>query len=302
MVRPTVNDAHEGGDEHVARAMAPVPPPGALYEHSFEVHGVRMAVSASDPEVLSRMVGLLPGGVKPSSPDKVQRRFSVWKEDESGWRYDSGSGASPVITDLTLAIGIVDLQLRLHVASTAPERIFVHAGAVAFRGRALVLPGYSFSGKSTLVAALVRAGAVYYSDEYAILDRRGLVHPYTKPLSIREPDSHVTDSHWAAVRPVESIGGTAGEEPVPVGLIAATKYRPQSSWRPELCSAGHGMLALLANAVPARERPADALTAVRRAAANAVVLEGERGEADEAAQALLEIAHESFPNGDGPHP
>ena len=38
------------------------------------------------------------------------------------------------------------------------------------RGRAIVIPGRTFSGKSTLVAELVRAGATYYSDEYAVED------------------------------------------------------------------------------------------------------------------------------------
>ena len=67
----------------------------------------------------------------------------------------------------------------VHVANYAPDRVFVHAGVVAWRGRALVLPGTSFAGKTTLVAELVRAGAIYYSDEYAVLDEQGRVHPYS---------------------------------------------------------------------------------------------------------------------------
>ena len=64
--------------------------------------------------------------------------------------------------------------------------MFVHAGVVAVDGRALLLPGGSFTGKTTLVAALLRAGAQYGSDEYAVLDEAGLVLPaYPRPLSIR---------------------------------------------------------------------------------------------------------------------
>ena len=62
-------------------------------------------------------------------------------------------------------------------------------------GGALLLPGGSFTGKTTLVGALVRAGAVYYSDQYALLDEDGLIHPYP---------CHV-----------ERFGGSAGDEPVP---------------------------------------------------------------------------------------
>jgi uridine kinase len=41
----------------------------------------------------------------------------------------------------------------------------------------IAIPGRSFSGKTSLVTALVRAGAVYYSDEFAVIDRDGLVRP-----------------------------------------------------------------------------------------------------------------------------
>ena len=45
---------------------------------------------------------------------------------------------------------------------------------------------------------------------------------------------------------------------------------------------------LLSNTVPARDRSAQALAAVRAAAASALVLEGERGEASETAGDLLD--------------
>ena len=63
--------------------------------------------------------------------------------------------------------------------------IFIHAGVVAQDGVAIALPGVSFAGKTTLVSALVRAGAVYYSDEFAVIDKRGVVNPYPKALSVR---------------------------------------------------------------------------------------------------------------------
>jgi hypothetical protein len=63
------------------------------------------------------------------------------------------------------------------VAENARRWIFVHAGVVAWRGQAIVIPGATQSGKTSLVAALVRAGAEYFSDEYAVFDARGRVHP-----------------------------------------------------------------------------------------------------------------------------
>jgi hypothetical protein len=55
-------------------------------------------------------------------------------------------------------------------------------------------------------------------------------------------------------------------------------------------SNGEGVLALLANTIPAHQRPAEAMTALGAAAATAIVLEGERGEARDVVEALLELA------------
>ena len=54
----------------------------------------------------------------------------------------------------------------------------------------------------TQTVALGRAGALYYSDEYAPLDGEGFVHPYPKPLSLRKGGGHIDHD-------VASLGGTA---------------------------------------------------------------------------------------------
>ena len=72
------------------------------------------------------------------------------------------------------------------VAERAPNHLFVHAGVVGWEGRAIVMPGASFAGKTTLVQAWLEAGATYYSDEFAVLDRAGRVHPFARPLTIRD--------------------------------------------------------------------------------------------------------------------
>ena len=127
----------------------------------------------------------------------------------------------------------------------------------------------------------MRAGATYYSDEFAPLDSAGRVHAYAKPLSIRGPDQLQTDHH------VESLGGMAGDGALPVGAVVVTTYRPGGAWRPNRISPGAGALALLANAVPARDRPADTLRAITNTVNGAVLIESDRGEADELAPLLL---------------
>ena len=170
--------------------------------------------------------------------------------------------------------------------SWRPEHVFVHAGVVAHGGGALVLPGRSLAGKTTLVAALVAQGAAYLSDEFAVLDAEGAVHPYPKPLSLRvNPDSL---AQWDA--PVEHFGGVAADRAFRAAIIAVTRYERGAQWRPVRRSPADGAMALLSNAVPARERPAETLAAVRRASADAMVLEGPAARRHETSRVLLRRA------------
>jgi hypothetical protein len=198
-------------------------------------------------------------------------------------------GSARIARTLALdeALDRLEEGVRLSVASRARQRLFVHAGVVARGGRAVLIPGHSRSGKSTLVAALVKAGATYYSDEYAVLDSLGRVHPFPRPLVLRGPDG------MSRRQPEEKIGGRAGVAPLPVALVISTRYCPGGRWRPRRVSSGRGLLALLGHTVPARLRPREAVRVLSRVMDDASVLQGTRGEANDAALAILERLDQS---------
>lgn len=180
---------------------------------------------------------------------------------------------------------ILESHIAIHIADRAPRRVFVHAGVVGWRGRAIVIPGRSFSGKTTLVAALVRAGAIYYSDEYAVFDSHGRVHPYARALQVRK-EGESRQTKCAA----QEMGAVVGTRPLRLGLVLATTYRAGARWRPRKISAGRGVLELLNNTVSARRAPEAALNAFQSAIQGARILRGTRGDADEvAARVLSEI-------------
>lgn len=183
---------------------------------------------------------------------------------------------------LDLALGMLDAQMRAYIAANAPQMIFVHAGVVAVDGRAMLIPGESFSGKTTVVRALVEAGAEYYSDEYAPLDADGRVHPYPRPLSIRGPGGTTTE------RLATELGGTIAEESAEVATVILTRYRSRADWQPRPLSTGEAVLALFAHTAPAKERPQESLRTLTRALKGAAVLQGDRGEADTLAPRLLD--------------
>jgi hypothetical protein len=178
-------------------------------------------------------------------------------------------------------LGTFESYLHRLVAETSPK-VFIHAGVVGWQGRAIVLPGRTLAGKTTLVAALMRAGAEYYSDEYAVVDREGMVHPYPKPLGMRQPESIKQTNHSA-----QELGGRVGRKSLPVGAVIVSRFREGATWRPRRLSAGRAVLALLEHCASAQRSPGDAVETAKKMVSSAVLLKGTRGEADELAPLLL---------------
>jgi hypothetical protein len=249
----------------------------------LESFGVRMWLGTNRREAAERMHEVLPPGWRENETELVEgNRFGLIGDRRGGmYRVDLSNVALAEKVPLDFALEILDSAIRQRVAFEAPDHIFVHAGVVAHEGRALLIPGKSFTGKTRLVAALVRAGATYYSDEFAPIDRDGRVHPYAKPLSIRGENQIQTNYD------VASLGGTAGHEPLPVAAVVHTTFRAGAVWEPTRLSPAQGALALFGNAVAARDRPEEVLRAVTSAVDGAVILDGDRGEADELAPLLL---------------
>lgn len=244
----------------------------------FASHGVTIEVSVDGAGLMPGVFAVLPPGREPGDPGHVTARFAI---GPGGHVSADGVEILPAADD-AVALGVLDAAVRSAVALNAPEHVFVHAGVVACEGRAIVLPGASLTGKSTLVAELVRAGATYFSDEFAVLDAGGRVHPYPKPLSIREPGVLAQTSV-----PAETLGavGTGSAE---VAVIAATPFIGiDSALYPG--TAGDGALALLSHAVAARARSAAVLEAVRAAATGALYVQGTRAEPEETVQRLLAL-------------
>ena len=244
----------------------------------------------NDPALLPEVIGpLLPEWTALPSPI-VPRLYSFWAGGPSPRpgvrRYDIvyRGGLELVRTlDRQTACDALAADLRLYVAERSRRFVFVHSGVVSWRGRAILFPGRSFSGKSRLVASLVRAGATYHSDEYAPLDGLGRVYPFALPLSLRDGDD--VSRHSA-----EQLGGAASTEPVPVGLVVMSRFQPGQRWRPQRLSAGNGLLALLDNTIPVRRQPKRTLQVLAKVVSRAPVLRSLRGEADEVVPDLLRLA------------
>ena len=257
---------------------------------SLKTYGLQVGIRANHPSGLARVCEHLPHGWEASSARKVDRLYSIIISDQRRRsnlrRFNLLYGDHVRLvrsTDVDQLFQTLESDLRLVVAEFAPRRVFVHAGVVGWKGKAILLPGRTFSGKSTLVSELVKAGATYYSDEYAVLDLRGRVHAFHKAIEMRD-----SKTHQQSKVNLSELGGVRGTKPLPVGLVLLTQYRDGVRWRPRRLSAGEGVLALLTNTVSARRSPQKALAALQQVVVQAEVLKGSRGDARALALRLLE--------------
>ena len=246
---------------------------------------MRVGLRISVPETLALAAGRLPPG-RAIEARRVDVLYSlvVGGAGSRGMRrfhllYCAGSRIARSL-DLETVLDAFESHSRLFVAARSRRGVFLHAGAVAWRGRALVLPGASWSGKSTLVAELLEAGAEYLSDEFAVI-RGERVVPFPKPLTLRH------DRATGRQRRLMPLGRPR-RRPLPIGLIALTKFEPAAAWRPRVLTPGRAFQSLLAHAVPARLATEEVLTTLHRLVLSAPVVRVKRGEASLAARRLLE--------------
>lgn len=245
--------------------------------------GLTARVIAPDDGLLAALAERLP----PAAPAKASRRADVT------WTLETAPGSSLVgirrdgrapgrARSREEAVERVAFQLALFFARRAEGLAFFHAGAVSWRGGAILLPGRSMSGKSTLVAALLSAGARYLSDELAPVDAAGRVHAWARPLSLRAPGRGADRLAPAA------LGASTAKGPVRVAAVVFLRHRPADVLRIERLSRGEAALGLLDNALAARSRPETSLCVARAVTERAALFRGTRGEAGETARALLE--------------
>jgi len=270
--------------------------------------GVNVAVSTDDPALLAALCERLPPHVQSGPKRPVDLHYAIYSRPTAaspgrvqpmyvghsragpfnaaeGKSFGSAQGNLFVHTlDQTRACEVFESTVQVEVAAASTEWIFIRAGVVVHDGGAIVILAPPMRGTSTLVDALVRAGATYYSDEYAVIDRDGHVHPYCVPLSMRTADG--------GKRRVSLGDRTMARPAVPIRTIVATRHEPGAVWRARRGTPAESAMTLLSNAVRVRLAPPNTLDVLARAVENAVLLGGPRGEASLVAPQLLHASRQ----------
>ncbi len=176
-----------------------------------------------------------------------------------------GEGLISAAYNLEPVLGALESDLDLQLAVlAAPQRLFLQAGVVGWRGRAIVIVGRPQSGVSTLVAELLRAGATYYSDRYAVFDPNGRVHPFARPLWL-DAAGGVHPVRYRA----EELCAKVGTQPLPIGVVVVTQYLPKRRARLAPITAAAAAAELMANTPSAKHYPQETLTGIRKALSGA---------------------------------
>lgn len=265
-----------------------------IFERHFVAYGVRIGLRVDCRALLDTHLPFGWRAVEDHAPDDaVAVRYEVLTAS-GGASYRVVCAGLDLVAEarrLTDAAGALAAHAERFVAERAPDHLFVHAGVVGWEGRAIVMPGASFAGKTTLVQAWLEAGATYYSDEFAVLDRAGRVHPFARPLTVR-------DASTASARsvPVSELAAETGTTPLPIGLVLATSYRAGARWRPRRLTAAPALLALMRHTVAARGKPEHSMPILKQAVSAGSAFAGVRGEARPLVAAVLRHLRTPMPS------
>lgn len=259
------------------------------YQFKFESYGVKIGVKSNSERFLKKIENHLKN-IVPNAfviDDKLEpehdflirvNKNGVYELYKDGEEITAGDSEENFFN-------FSSSKIRLTIAEYADSKVFLHAGTVGWKGKAIIIPARSFQGKTTLVAELIKRGALYYSDEYAVLDKEGLVHPFPKTLSLRG----IIDKYKQVESSPESFGGKVGTEPLPVGMVLITEYEAGAEWKPEVISAGSGIMEILAHTIPIRYKPQFSLQVLNKMVNRAIIAKSKRGEAKDFVEMLLKF-------------
>jgi hypothetical protein len=216
----------------------------------------------------------LPLGHELISPTKTNHLFTFAPEPSNERLFSvkrGGSRKASAPQALASALKTLQKEIYLCVAEHAKDHVFIHAGVIVWKNHAVVFPGSSHAGKSTLVWALVQEGALYYSDEYAVFDKKGYVQPFTIPISLR-----LDDGGRRMVMP--DIVGYGRRTP---HLIVFARYQPAATWRPRQVSPASAMMQLIRHSIAIRSNPGLVIPVLKHVSMQSKTFTGVRGESEQ---------------------
>jgi len=156
----------------------------AALDRTFSLRGSSSVASLLDDALLDLRVD-----------EPATHHLSVRRTATGRWKvsWDGTLGYVGREDHLALYDALITLNDQA-AASGAQHGPVLHGGCVEVEGRAVAFVGHSGTGKSTLTAAMVRAGHGYIADEVTAIDPDTVVRPFHRPIGLRPNSSAVLGS------------------------------------------------------------------------------------------------------------
>jgi hypothetical protein len=200
----------------------------------LELLGTPVRIEASDDELRARL-SLVYGRSRgsPAGP----RLTALLARAGGSFRIAVDGRAERDEETPTEAVRALNHELLQALMGRARSHYFVHAAVVVWRGRALVLPGLSRAGKSTVALALVLEGARYLSDEILAFTRTGRAEPLPRAFKIRnecvpyfpELAGRFAGEGEGRFLPFEALRADVLAPPAPIGAIAVPSWSAEGA-------------------------------------------------------------------------
>ncbi len=284
----TASDVIQSGQRCVALS-------GTCYGIHFRIEVPNISIADSLAECLRPWADLRQASSDLKNPLSNGRKvllFSVAEtgRTENGAFYSATGESSPhfdslACKDLSLRpfLDRFECELQHAIACEPSEYVFVHAAVVAFDSIGVVLPGCSYTGKTTLAWELVRAGARYLSDEFAVVASDGCIHAFPRRPRVRQ--AHDPEP----LRPSIAAAAHASDY-VDRYVVLSTTFSPRAPWRPMPMTRAEVLVELIKHSVKARIEPGRVMQNLGASARRAVGFRSARGDAAEVVESIRDLA------------
>ncbi len=136
----------------------------------------------------ARIVDVLFSAMSQGEHPEPHATFCILWDEAGGRRVALQRGATVLYegeSPATLATLLLNAVTE-HLAAECRRGVLIHAAALGWRGRAVILPGRTGAGKTTLAAWLMKQGFDYLGDELVYIpDRELTVQSFPRPLAIK---------------------------------------------------------------------------------------------------------------------
>ena len=202
---------------------------------SLEVLGLRVHVVCADAAAAIALHATLGAMIAPPGGAEYDLRYQIEGGPRSSYVLTRDAARAHACADPGELAFALEKDLTIELQLRRSELLFLHAAALEWQGRAVLLAGASGNGKSTTAWALLHRGFRYLSDELGPLDLGTMtVHPFPHALCLKHEPPRPYALPAGAIRlgtrihvPPRALPSSTVVGPRPLAAVFLVTYRSE---------------------------------------------------------------------------